>query len=217
MSIRHRPTSARRTRRESGQALVEFTIVIPVFMLLLMGMMEFGFAFSDRLTLGNATREGARVGASLVTGMTTTCSGDPAGVDTAIVASMQFILKSGGSDVNLSHITAIKIFKATATGAQSGSSVNTWSYTPGSGPDSDPGPAVQRLDFSPTSTNWAACTRKNTSPADSIGVSITYQYQLQTPLVAVMSAMNGIFGSHGTQASTITLLDKTVMALNPTS
>jgi len=201
----------RRNEREAGQALVEFTIVFPVFVLLLLGMMEFGFAFSDRLTLGNASREGARVGASLVTGMTTTCTGDPAGVDTSIVASMQFILKSGGSDVDLSHVTSIKIFKATSTGAQSGSSVNTWTYTPGSGPDADTGPGVERLDFSPLSTNWTACNRSNGSNPDSIGVSITYQYALKTPLVGVVRLLGG------SQASTITIVDKTVMALNPTS
>ena len=91
-------------RRSRGQALVEFTIVFPDLRLLLLGMMEFGFAFSDRLTLGNASREGARVGSSLVTGQTTACTGDPNGVDTQIVASMQNILKSGGSDVDLAHI-----------------------------------------------------------------------------------------------------------------
>ena len=201
----------RRKKRESGQALVEFTIVFPVFVLLLLGMMEFGFAFSDRLTLGNASREGARVGSSLATGMNTTCTGDPAGVDTSIVAAMQFILKSGGSDVDLSHITSIKIFKATSTGAQSGSSVNTWTYTPGSGPDADTGPGIERLDFSPSSTNWTACSRNNGSNPDSIGVSITYQYFLQTPLVAVMALLGG------TQAGSITIVDSTVMALNPTS
>lgn len=201
----------RRKKRESGQALVEFTIVFPVFVLLLLGMMEFGFAFSDRLTLGNASREGARVGSSLATGMNTACVGDPAGVDTSIVAAMQFILKSGGSDVDLSHITSIKIFKATSTGAQSGSSVNTWTYTPGSGPDADTGPGIERLDFSPSSTNWTACSRNNGSNPDSIGVSITYQYFLQTPLVAVMALLGG------TQAGSITIVDSTVMALNPTS
>ena len=139
----------RRGRRQSGQALVEFIIVFPVFVLLLLGMMEFGFAFSDRLTLGNATREGARVGASLATGMSTACSGDPAGVDTSIVASLQFILKSGGSDVDLSHITAIKIFKATSTGAQSGSSVNTWTYTPGTGPDAGHRPRHRKARLQP--------------------------------------------------------------------
>ena len=180
-------------------------------MLLLMGMMEFGFAFSDRLTLGNASREGARVGSSLATGSDTACTGDPNGVDISIIASMQFILKSGGSDVDLSKITNIKIFKATSTGGQSGGSVNTWTYTPGSGPDADTGPGVERLDFSASSTGWAACNRNNGSNPDSIGVSITYRYALQTPLVAVMSLLGG------SQASTITFIDTTIMALNPTS
>ena len=212
MSILDRSARAKRRRdRASGQALVEFTVVLPVFMLLLMGMMEFGFAFSDRLTLGNASREGARVGASLATGSTTACSGDPAGVDTSIVAAMQFILKSGGSDVDLSHINKITIFKANSTGGQVGGSANTWTYTPGSGPDADTGPGVERLDFSPSSTNWAACSRNNGSSPDSIGVSITYQYALQTPLVALVSLLGG------SQSSTITFTDATIMALNPTN
>ena len=198
--------------RTRGQALVEFTVVVPVFMLLLTGMMEFGFAFSDRLTLGNADREGARVGSSLVTGSTTACVGDPNGVDIQIIASMQNILKSGGSDVNLAHITNIKIFKATSTGAQTAGKVNTWTYTPGSGPDADTGPGVERLDFSPSTTGWAACTRSNSSAnPDSMGVSITYQYYLQTPLAAIMALLGR------SQAPTITLVDTTVMALNPTS
>lgn len=207
-----RPRHSQRSRRTSGQALVEFTIVVPVFMFLLLGMMEFGFAFSDRLTLGNATREGARVGASLVTGSTTTCTGDPNGVDTSIVASMQFILKSGGSDVDLSHINNIKIFKSTSTGTQVSGSVNTWTYTPGAGPDADSGPGVERLDFSPSSTGWPACNRDNGSNnPDSIGVSIDYQYQLRTPLSAVASLLGF------SQASSINIVDVTVMSLNPTS
>ncbi len=142
----------------------------------------------------------------------------PNGVDTQIIASMQNILKSGGSDVTLGHITSIKIFKATSTGGQTSGKVNTWSYTPGSGPDADTGPGVERLDFSPGGTGWAACTRSNSSAnPDSMGVSITYVYHLKTPLSAVMQVMNNVLGTHGTQSSTITIVDTTVMALNPTS
>lgn len=198
--------------RTKGQALVEFTVVVPVFLFILTGMLEFGLAFSDKLTLGNATREGARVGAALATGSDTACSGDPAGVDKSIVASMQFILKSGGSDVNLAHITAIHIFKADSVGRQVSGSVNTWVYTPGAGPDADPGPGTETLDFSPSSQPWAACTRDNGSAApDSIGVSIVYTYYLQTPLAAIGS----LVGS--SQGLTIPITDSTVMALNPTS
>jgi hypothetical protein len=206
------PVIRGRSDRARGQALVEFVVVVPIFLLLLTGMMEFGFAFSDRLTLGNATREGARVGASLVTGQSTACVGDPNGVDNTIIASMQNILKSGGSDVTLAHIINIKIYKATSTGAVSGGKVNTWTYTPGSGPDADPGPGVEKLDFSPSSTAWTACSRVDASSnPDSVGVSITYKYYLQTPLAGIMSLLGR------TQAATITIVDTTVMAMNPIS
>ena len=61
---RQRPAPGRPERqRTQGQALVEFAILIPMFMLLLMGMLEFGLAFSHHQTLQYATREGARAGA----------------------------------------------------------------------------------------------------------------------------------------------------------
>lgn len=209
-----RPNSSRGARSsQRGQALVEFTVIIPVFLLLLTGMLEFGLAFSDRLTLGNATREGARIGGALATGSDVPCSGDPAGVDKTIIASLQNILKSGGSDVDLSFINSIRIFKATTGGAQIGGYVNVWTFTPGAGPDADPGPGVETLDFSPSSTGWAACTRNNGAASpDSIGVSIDYQYQLKTPLAAVIGFVTGSPGS-----STLHIVDTTVMALNPTN
>ncbi len=184
---------------------------MPVFLILLAGMLEFGLAFSDRLTLGNATREGARIGAALATGSSTPCSGDPSGVDTAVIASVQNILKSGGSAVDLSHVSAIRIFKANSSGTQIGGYVNVWTYTPGHGPDADPGPGTETLDFSPSSVAWPACSRDNGSASpDSIGVTVDYDYHLKTPLVALV----GLIG--GTQAGTLPMVDTTVMALNPT-
>ena len=51
-----------------GQSMVEFAISVPVFVMLLFGMLEFGFAFNHNLTLEYATREGARTGAALANG-----------------------------------------------------------------------------------------------------------------------------------------------------
>ena len=42
--------------------MVEFAVIVPVFLLLLMGMLEFGFVFTHNMTLEYATREGARAG-----------------------------------------------------------------------------------------------------------------------------------------------------------
>jgi len=49
-------------RSRSGQAVVEFALVLPVFMLLLFGAIEFGRAYYDLHLLTNAAREGARIG-----------------------------------------------------------------------------------------------------------------------------------------------------------
>jgi hypothetical protein len=52
-------------RRESGAALVEFALVLPVFLMLLLGMMTGGLAYSRKLSIAQAAREGARFGATL--------------------------------------------------------------------------------------------------------------------------------------------------------
>ena len=48
---------------ETGQALVEFTMIIPIFLLLIFGLVDFGRAFYTWLIVTNAAREGARVAA----------------------------------------------------------------------------------------------------------------------------------------------------------
>ena len=59
---RHKPD-------ETGASLVEFALVLPVFMMLLLGMFTGGLAYNRRLAVTQAAREGARYGATLpVTG-----------------------------------------------------------------------------------------------------------------------------------------------------
>ncbi len=58
--------SARQKRRgRSGQAVVEFALVLPLFLLLLFAAVEFGRAYFHLHLLTNASREGARVGSLL--------------------------------------------------------------------------------------------------------------------------------------------------------
>jgi Flp pilus assembly protein TadG len=61
-----RPTNAdeAHSARGRGQALVEFALIVPVFMLIGFGIFDFGFAFDSSLTISNAAREGARYGAT---------------------------------------------------------------------------------------------------------------------------------------------------------
>jgi Flp pilus assembly protein TadG len=48
-------------RREEGAAAVEFALLLPLLVLLLFGIIEFGFAFSTRIQATNAAREAARL------------------------------------------------------------------------------------------------------------------------------------------------------------
>jgi Flp pilus assembly protein TadG len=53
----------KRTLRERGQALVEFALVVPILLILAFGIADFGMGFKTSITVTNATREGARLGA----------------------------------------------------------------------------------------------------------------------------------------------------------
>ena len=45
---------------EDGQAMVEFALILPIFLLILCGIIDFGWLFYNQLSLNNACREGAR-------------------------------------------------------------------------------------------------------------------------------------------------------------
>jgi Flp pilus assembly protein TadG len=49
--------------REHGQALVEMALILPVLLLLLMGIVQFGIIFSGQIAVASAAREGARIAA----------------------------------------------------------------------------------------------------------------------------------------------------------
>src|SRR5262249_34614720 len=52
----------KRLRSESGASAVEFALLLPVLMMILFGIIEFGFALYQQAVLTNASREGARLG-----------------------------------------------------------------------------------------------------------------------------------------------------------
>jgi Flp pilus assembly protein TadG len=52
-------SSGRRANRRRGQSLVEFALVFPIFMLVLSGIMDFGFMLYSRMSVINSSREAA--------------------------------------------------------------------------------------------------------------------------------------------------------------
>ncbi len=53
----------RKMRDERGQAMVEFALVAPILLALVFGIIQFGIAFNNYLTLTDAVRAGSRQGA----------------------------------------------------------------------------------------------------------------------------------------------------------
>jgi hypothetical protein len=209
-------------QREGGQGLVEFAMLVPVFLLILLGMLEFGFAFNHNMTLEYATREGARAGAAAANGSMkdSTCV-DPvtgprafsaADVDPLIIASVERILNSPGSMVDLSQVASITIYDANPDGTPISGKSDVWPLSIGTGANVPcTGAPPQRMDFAaPTSTPWPASSRLNGGTPDLLGVSISYTYKFRSALGGILR----FFGGNG--AASLAMTDRTVMALEPT-
>jgi len=210
--------SAFRGTRTRGQGLVEFALLVPIFLVLLFTMLDFGFALYANLTVEYASREGARVGAALAFGNASLpCSQ----VDDHVIAAVQRVLQSAGLNVSLNNnndptktgVNWIRIYKATSYvdggGWNVANNYNQWTYAATGGPVVD-GATVQFV--GPATPSWSACSRSNGVNPDKVGVAINYTYSFQTPLASVLRLVI----PSGSTLSRLTFLDKTVMNLNPT-
>lgn len=211
MERRRRIAHRRRLAGERGQGLVEFALVVPLFLLILVTMIDFGMAFYTNLTVQYASREGARVGSALAAGSSTLPC---AQVDNYVMAAVQRVLESAGLAIDLNAsggggVSWVKIYKADASGVGwTSSTVNTWTFSAGAGPTVD----GRVLDFVKSgSDGWSACGRSNGTPPDSIGVAINYTYAWITPIGQITKLVPTF-----APLSQLTFIDKTVMALNPT-
>lgn len=96
----------RRSRDERGAALVEMAIAAPLLILLVMGILEFGVVFRDRLTISNASQSAGRVAAAL------------GNQDDADIAVLRAVEQSVGllNDAGQGTIKHVQIYRARADG-----------------------------------------------------------------------------------------------------
>jgi hypothetical protein len=74
--VTRRTTGRRIAKGETGAALVEFAIIVPFFLILLFGAIEFGLTLNHDVDLTNGVREAARQGVvANYTGNDASCTG----------------------------------------------------------------------------------------------------------------------------------------------
>lgn len=162
------PYLARPTRRRvgRGQALVEFALLFPIIMLLVVGATDVATLLDDHLDVVYAARTAARIGSILGTAPATDC---------AIIGAVRAALSSNR---NL-QVQSIIIYQANATGAPNGSNKDVYQGSAVCNPDGSISPSA-------TSLGWIPSQRSNIPMfEDSIGVEIDFTYTFQLDLLGM--------------------------------
>lgn len=168
----------RASGRSRGQALVEFALVAPLFLMLLFGVIEYSLINASIGAYNFAAKDAAREGAILGKGGVPGPGGTTTPADNYMVNN---IILPHVSGVVIAQMTKIEIFHASETGAcisttgSGGAQVcqeDIWQQSGGT--------------WSSTSSNWPQTTRNDAlANADYIGVKISYTYTYLTALLAI--------------------------------
>ena len=181
---------SRRSDRAHGQTLVEFALIFPLFIVLLLATIEFAFVFNAVLSANYATRDASLAAAE---------AGSNTGADCVTLAK---VLADMTAPVDPSSISQIIIYRANAAGGPVGGSYtgagNVW--TKGGATDCSPYGGSASLPFTLTTANYpeglpnlstgagGRCSYLNGCPnntlrtRDTVGVQVTYAYSWHTPL-----------------------------------
>lgn len=184
MSLHPRSASAGRARRRgSGQALVEFALVVTIFLTMLMGFIEFAFVFNALLSVGHASRDAALIAAE---------AGNDAGADCQILAKVEADVTA---PANSSRITQVTIYRTDQSGAVYSGQQNLYTRT-GSTTCTLSDGATLTVPYSISgSVGYPAASRCNVlagcgpgqPTVDTIGVKIVYRHTWLTPLANLVS------------------------------
>jgi Flp pilus assembly protein TadG len=144
-------------QKTEGAQLLEFALALPILLVLMIGIFDFGQAWNTKQELANAVREGLRIGAEAPTSdlTQTSCSSpsasSPCSVQAVADAVKQYMVNTG---LNASCLNA---------NSPSSSSGFSWTYTCGNG-------------TSMTINRGYTFTDSNGKTVVGTNVSITYPY-----------------------------------------
>ncbi len=153
---------------DAGQGLVEFALVIPIFIALLMGVIEFGFLYNNLLTVQFAARQGASAAAE---------AGAVDGADCSILLAVE---KALTAPLDHQRVEFVEIFQSDSAGDAVPGAVNRYVRT---GTLDCPGTGVQPYSLV-GAEGYPQIGRHDAlvDGLDVIGVRIGYQYRGMTPI-----------------------------------
>jgi Flp pilus assembly protein TadG len=172
-----RPVWRRLRHSQRGQSLVEFALVIPIFLVMFIAILEFALVLNSVLAINFATREASLIGAE---------AGNASDADCVILAAVEH---SVGAPSAPNQITSVRIYQANRVGAVIPGRVNSYVRT-GETVCNYPDGTVLRVPYSPVGgPGYPEASRCNvlagcggSTTLDQIGVEVTYQYAWRTPM-----------------------------------
>src|SRR4051794_11556775 len=101
-----RRVTARR-ERDLGQSVVEFAMLLPVFLLFMGAVLDFGRIFYSNISVANAAREGAFAAAQLVAKQPVTCGGGgtPCASTNPVVKAVSYEMNGSAVSVTPADVT----------------------------------------------------------------------------------------------------------------
>jgi Flp pilus assembly protein TadG len=162
-------------REERGQALVEFALLLPLLLLLVLGLVEFSFVWNSRNTVLFASRDASMLAAE---------GGSLDGTDCVVLSRIEGDIVSPAAAV---RVLQVSIYWSDRNGDQIGSNVNVYDRTGSTTCDYGDGTTIT-VPYSLTSAGYpegarcdvlAGCGGSH-STVDTIGVRVTYQHRWLT-------------------------------------
>ncbi len=167
---------AGRPGRQRGQGLVEFALVLPVFMTVMLGIIEFAFAFNAVLAINFASRNAALTAAE---------GGDGAGTDCLVLRAVEHDVTA---PADRRRIGRVEIFRSDKNGDMIGSAT-VYARGEGSTTCTYAGGTTVTMPYALTADGYPEADRCNTligcedgRTLDLVGVRITYTHIWVTPL-----------------------------------
>ena len=158
-------------RSEKGQSIVEFALVLPILLLLLLGLIEFSFVLNSRNTVLFASRDGSMLAAE---------GGSLDGTDCVVLQKINGDVVSPATSL---RVTQIQIYWSDRNGDQIGSNVNVYTRGGSTSCTYADGSTIS-VPYTLTTAGYLESARCSVlagcggshATIDTIGVRVTYQH-----------------------------------------